>query len=100
MNHENQDIGDEQAPWWGIGILYLMLTPFALLTFLAFKLLTLVWNTFDGSVGAKYAVSVFAILGCLLFVYVIMIVRQIYVEFISPKLAARFNQGRTRHNRT
>jgi hypothetical protein len=78
---------NDQAPWWGIGILYLMLVPFAVLAYFAFQALALVWNAFDGTVASKYAVFVFALGGALLAVYLVMVTRQVYKEFIAPKLA-------------
>lgn len=85
---------DEQAPWWGIVVLYHMLTPIALLAFLAFKFFRVVWNSIDDSAGAIYALFVFAIGGFLLFAYVVIVVRRIYVEFVVPKLVMHSKRTR------
>jgi hypothetical protein len=91
MRSGNSEARDAQAPWWGIGILYLMLLPFAAIAYFAFKAFALVWNAFDGTVAAKYAVVVFGVGGLLVVVYLMMVVRQIYTEFIVPKLASRYS---------
>lgn len=83
-NHSKQR---QEAPWWGISILYLMLTPFAVLRYFAFKALGLVWRYFDGTTTAIYAVVAFAVSGTLIASYLVMVVRQIYIEFVVPKLA-------------
>jgi hypothetical protein len=99
MTAGNGEQRNEQAPWWGIGVLYLMLVPFAVLAYFAFKALSLVWNNFDGTVGARYAVLVFAVGGILIAVYIVMIVRQIYKEFVVPNLASRYSTTRPRDDR-
>ena len=91
MSHEKPPTADEPLPWLGVALLYLMVTPFALLAFLAFRSFGLVWNQFDASVGAKYAASFFGISGCLLSVFVIMVVRHIYVEFVAPRFGLGTN---------
>lgn len=87
MTEINDDKQQSQGTWWSAGVLYLMLTPFVALAYFAFKALGVVWNFFDGTTGAVYAVAVFAICGTLLAAYIVMIVRQIYFEFVLPKLA-------------
>lgn len=82
-NDSNQKQG---APWWGISILYLMLAPFAVLAYFAFEALGLVWRYFDGTTTATYAVVAFAVSGTLIALYLAMVVRQIYIEFVVPKL--------------
>ena len=87
MTGFNDDKQKSQGSWWSVGALYLMLTPFVALAYFAFKALGLVWNFFDGTTAAVYAVAVFAICGTLMVIYLVMIVRQIYFEFVLPKLA-------------
>ena len=87
MTGINEDKQQSQGPWWSIGALYVMLTPFVAMAYFAFKALGLVWNFFDGTTAAVYAVAVFAICGTLMVIYLVMIVRQIYFEFVLPKLA-------------
>lgn len=84
----------QEAPWWGIGILYLMLTPFAVLGYFAFKALGLVWHYFDETITAIYAVVAFAVSGTVIGLYLVMVVRQIYVEFVVPKLVDATGKAR------
>lgn len=63
-----------------------MLTPFAVLGYFAFKALGLVWSYFDGTITAIYAIVAFAASGTLIALYLVMVVRQIYIEFVVPKL--------------
>ena len=84
----------QEAPWWGICILYLMLAPFAVLGFFAFKALAFVWRYFDGTTTAIYAFVAFAIAGGLIASYLVMVVHQIYIEFVVPKLADTTSSAR------
>lgn len=87
MDTTNDSKHRQEAPWWGISILYLMLMPFAVLGYFAFKALGLAWRYFDGTTVAIYAVVAFAVSGALIASYLVMVVRQIYIEFVVPKLA-------------
>ena len=87
MTELNSESQDDACTWWGIGILYLMLTPIAVLAYFAFKALRFAWDVCDGTIVAIYAVAFFAISSTLIVTYLIMVARQIYIEFIVPKLA-------------
>jgi hypothetical protein len=99
MTSGNTEARDAEAPWWGIGILYLMLLPFAALAYFALKAFALAWNVFDGTVAAKYALVVFGVGGLLIVVYVMMVVRQIYKEFVVPRIASRYSTARPSEDR-
>jgi uncharacterized membrane protein YqhA len=87
MDTTNNSKQRRKAPWWGIGILYLMPMPFAVLGYCAFKALGLVWRYFDGTTTAIYAVVAFAVSVALIASYLVMVVRQIYIKFVVAKLA-------------
>jgi hypothetical protein len=87
---------DEEAPWWGIILLLLIVSPWALLVYGACKAFIVLWRNFDGVPNARYALTVFAIGGVAISAYLVGVTRQIYIEFVVPKL----NQRRRKSGKT
>jgi TRAP-type C4-dicarboxylate transport system permease small subunit len=89
MTTGNEEPRNNQASWVGIGILFLMLMPYAVMAYFMFKWLSLVWYYSEGIPNASYAILVFAVGGILISIFMVMITRQIYKEFIVPKIARK-----------